>query len=194
MAVSSHHTLLHTVTLIILCVSLLVCTSINHVNCETIYLLASSSNTCPAQFNAAQCKTVQEFAPNPGQSVGSNFTLVLESGTHSLNSRLTLSSLHNLTVIATNATATVIRCYGNTLDLVSINHVSVSSVTFSGCSGHLSQVGTTAAITDSLFLNCGTIVFRSLTETVRLINVYSRSSSAIEINNVTKSVVMNSIN
>ena len=193
MAVSSHHTLQHTVTVIIWCVSLLVCISIHETSCETIYVLASSNSPCPAaQFNADQCITIQEFAANPGQSAGSNLTLVLESGTdHSLNSHLRLSSLHNLTVIASNATATI-RCSGGVLEFVSINHLSVSGVTFSGCFGHLSHVGTAATITDSLFLDCGTITFRSLAETVRLVNVYSRSSSAIDINNVTKVVVMNS--
>ena len=51
---------------------------------------------------------VTNIAANPGQTACSNLTISFENETHTLNSRLTLSNLHNLTLTTMDATSVVL--------------------------------------------------------------------------------------
>ena len=167
--------------------------SIKYAGCATIYILTSASNPCPSSAGAEQCTTLQQFASNPGQSVGSNLTMILENGTHALTTQFALNNLYNWTLITTDAT---ILCSGMhyQLQFRSIEHIVIDGVTFQSCGyySNIHNLGTSISIANSRFLDCGLLNIHSIADSVRFKNVYSRSSFAMSIRNVSKLTIENS--
>ena len=123
--------------------------------------------------------TLEQFATNPGQTAGSNLTIIFENGTHTLNSRLTLSNLYNLKLTTTDAT---IRCYGSDLlRFPLIDHLMISHVIFWACSGTFSDIGRTATFSNIHFVDCGRKYVRSVADTVHLTRIYSAHGYPFDI-------------
>ena len=167
--------------------------SIEHVDCETIFILTSTSNPCPSSIGADRCTTLEQFASNPGQSANSNLTMILENGTHMLTGQFVLNDLFNWTLTTTSAT---IRCNGMhyQLNFHSIEHIVIDGVIFKSCGyySNIHRLGTSISIANSLFLDCGLLSIHSIADAVHFTNVSSRSSFAISIRNVSKLIIEDS--
>ena len=174
---------------------LLLACRLHNVSCDRFYILTSSSSSCPAQFTGEPCLTLQQFANNTGQS--SNVVLLMEPGSHSLSSELSLSSVFNFTMLP-QATSGNVRITCNTgtsnpsFTLTSIAHVQVRGITFEGCTSTFGMNGNSALISDVVFVSGG-ITVRNMTDSIELNNVTFTSCLTILIETST-SIQMRHIN
>ena len=152
---------------------LLLACRLHNVSCDRFYILTSSSSSCPAQFTGEPCLTLQQFANSPGRS--SNVVLLMEPGSHSLSSELSLSNVFNFTMLP-QATSGNVRITCNTgtsnpsFTLTSIAHVQVRGMTFERCTSTFGMNGNGALISDVVFVSGG-ITVRNMTDSIELNNV-----------------------
>ena len=165
--------------------------TIHHVACDNFYILTSLNSSCPGQFTGEPCLTLQQFASSPGHS--SSVSAVMESGTHTLSSELSLSNIFNFTItpLDSNSTNPTVACTtssnsnaGGRLLLTSITHVQLQGVSFVDCaSSTFGTNGNSVLINDVSFINGGGMTIRNMSNSVQLNNVTFTNSNttAIEI-------------
>ena len=179
----------HLVSLVLALILLSV--RVDRVACDRFYILTSSSSSCPGQFTGEPCLTLQQFASSPGRS--SSVSVIMESGTHTLSSELSLSNIFNFTItpLDSNSSPTVTCTTGSNSDaggrllLTSISHVQLQGVSFVNCgSSTFGTNGNSVLMNDMLFLNAGDIAIRNMSNSVQLNNVTFTNSHTTTIETV----------
>ena len=143
------------------------------VSCDSFYILTATANPCPAPFTWDQCITLQRFASN-SPSHGSTITLILESGSHSLNSGLSLSNIQNFTMVPQVAGdhPTIDCATGSSTQsftLSSISHIIWQGITFNECTSTFRTNLHSISFRDLSFANSG-ITVTDVTDSVQLTN------------------------
>lgn len=98
--------------------------------------------------NNETCLSLSQFAANP---VDTSTHLVLLEGNHSLELNLNISNMDSFSILS-NSSSTSINCRGNShITLLSIQNVSISNVTFIGCTVNITNSVTSLIIKNSMF-------------------------------------------
>ena len=169
----------------------LLSTEIHHVACDTYHILTSSSSSqCPGEFTGEPCLTLQQFANNPGRS--SSVLLMMESGSHTLDSPFSLSNIYNFTVIPKTPNDTVkIAC--NTQSggsakflLTSISFIQLQGVSVDSCIySKFGTNGDSVLMSNMTFTNwlgvSGGMEIRNISNSVQLNNVSFINSGTTRI-------------
>ena len=118
---------------LVLCqVVILLSVEFHTASCDNFYIVPTLDSHCPGEFIGVPCLTLQQYASNPSQS--QNITFLVEPGTYSLSTVLTVSNGYNFTMSSTNAT---VACTSSTAQFIfdTVENVLISGVTFQACTG-----------------------------------------------------------
>lgn len=163
----------------------------HHVACETYHILTSSSNFCPGKLTGQPCLTLQQFASQE-PDLSPSVLLLMESGSHTLNSTISISDTHNFTMtplVANGNVRVICSTQSNALGsflLTSVSIVRLEGVSIESCTN--SKFGTNG---DSVLINAvsfsylrgrdGGMLIRNVSNRVQLSNVTFTNSDVIEI-------------
>ena len=144
--------------------------------CDTFFILTATANPCPAPFTWDQCITLQRFATN-SPSHGSTVMLILESGSHSLDSGFSLSNIQNFTMVPqVSSDRPTITCSTGTssssqsFTLVHVSHIVWQGITFNGCTSRFRSSVHSVTFSDVSFANSG-ITLEDVIDSVQLTSV-----------------------
>ena len=141
------------------------------------YVRPSSLVPCPAE----PCHTLSEYAHNVSHYFTSNTTLIFLSGTHELDTNLTVSGLTSLQLLGNTSEPTsykVVCTQPAHVNVSNVAHVVISALSFSSCGG--------AGIESALYI---TNALNSTLDSCLLCN--SRNARGLQISN-TNSVYIRS--
>ena len=169
------------------------------VSCDTFYILTATANPCPAPFTWDQCITLQRFATNTS-SIDSTVTFILEPGSHTLDSGLSLSNIQNFTMVphVVGDHSTVNCTTGSptqSFTLSSVSHILWQGIAFNGCTLTFRTNLHSVTFRDLSFTNSG-ITVTDVADSVQMTNMdftnnlYSRivgmrNSTRIQLRNAT---------
>ena len=136
-----------------LCQLVLVCLCVRlHIaSADTFYIVTSSSSPCPGEFVGVPCLTLREYASNPSRS--QNVTFLIEPGSYSLSTVLSVSNGYNFTMSSTNAT---VMCTSTNARFTfdTVENVYISGMTFQGCYTAIQMTSISlATLTNSYFIS-----------------------------------------
>ena len=174
----------------------LLSSDIHHVVCDTYYILTSPSSSCPGELPGEPCLTLQQFANSPGSS--SSVLLMMESGSHTLNTAISLSNIYNFTMASLVPKSDVrIICstqsnVSGSFLLTSVSFVQLQGVSIEGCT--YSTFGTNG---DSVLINAvsfsnlrdGGMLIRNISNRVQLNNVTFTNSDITEIDTIPTTMI-----
>ena len=119
-----------------------------------INIVPTPDSPCPGEFTGEPCFTLEQYAAYPSHTP--NIMLNLHPGIHHLNSQFYVSNIHSFTMHGNIATTVTIICreetYYRSFDFNRLQLISVSGITFIGCSMNLGSV-VNATVVKSSFLN-----------------------------------------
>ena len=174
----------------------LLSSDVHHVACDTYYILTSPSSSCPGELTGESCLTLQQFANSPGQS--SSVLLMMESGSHTLNSAISLSNIYNFTMapLVWNSNVYVI-CgtqsnVSGSFFLTSISFVQLQGVSIEGCTYSIFGTnGDSVLISAVSFSNLrdGGMLIRNISNRVQLNNVTFTNSDITEIDTIPTTMI-----
>ena len=135
------------IRLSLLLLSLLVLITTDQVSCDTFYIITAPGNFCPEEYLSTSpgqgrnsCLTLSEFVLNDRQQQlldPETVILKLESGNHTLNSPLLVSSnvTISFTILAVNLSSTTTICCmgGSQLQTSAVENVHIKGIDFVGC-------------------------------------------------------------
>ena len=159
---------------------------VHHVACDTYHILTSPSSSCPGE----PCLTLQQFASSPGGIRSSSVLLMMESGSHTLSSTISLSNIHNFTMAPQEPDSVVlVACSAQSNDsgrffLTSTSFVQLRGMSIEGCSySKFGTNGVSVLINSVSFSNLhdGGILIKNISDTVQLDNVTFTNSDITEI-------------
>ena len=116
---------------------------------SVLYVRPSPLVPCPAE----PCHTLSEYAHNVSHYFTSNTTLIFLSGTHELDTNLTVSGLTSLQLLGNTSEPTsckVVCTQPARVNVSNVAHVVISALSFSSCGG----TGVQSALYISNALNC----------------------------------------
>ena len=116
---------------------------------SVLYVRPSPLVPCPAE----PCHTLSEYALNVNHYFTSNTTLIFLSGTHDLDTNLTVSGLTSLQLLGNTSEPTsckVVCTQPAHVNVSNVAHVVISALSFSSCGG----AGVETALSISNALNC----------------------------------------
>ena len=116
---------------------------------SVLYVRPSPLVPCPAE----PCHTLSEYAHNASHYFTSNTTLIFLSGTHELDTSLTVSGLTSLQLLGNTSEPTsckVVCTQPAHVNVSNVAHVVISALSFSTCGG----AGVESALYVTNALNC----------------------------------------
>ena len=128
---------------------------------QLFYITPSSSVPCPAN----PCMTLSQFAQNSSSWLSSNVSLIILSGTHTLNTNLSISNIKNcfmLTNSTSDSTHYIISCqYQVSFNFEKMTELWIKGLMFIGCGSNTFSSIRNFTIENSTFQgqnNSGTIL------------------------------------